>query len=143
MTDGLDTLTRAELALAYAKELLAGFRDDAPTAAEVIGPMPALAVVTDGRAWVAVSQRMADLLGKPPAELLGVAWRDHVHPDDRSASVQAAEDLLQAPEDPGEVVEGEFRNRYIVPTGTVHLYWRWAKASPARPWVIAVAEVVG
>jgi PAS domain-containing protein len=138
-----DTLTRAELALAYAKELLASFREDAPTAAEVIGPMPALAVVTDGRAWVAVSARLADLLGQHPADLLGIAWRDYVHPDDHAASVRAAEDLLRAPEVPGgPVVEGQFVNRYATPGGWTTLHWRWAKASPTRPWVIAIAEIV-
>jgi PAS domain S-box-containing protein len=132
-----DSITRAELALAIAKARLDAFAADQPTAAEVIGPMPALAVVTDGRAWVAVSQRLADLLGKPPEALLGIAWRDLVHPDDRAPSVQAAEDVLR-----GEG-EGEITNRYITDAGEISLRWRWAKASKERPWVIAVAEVVG
>lgn len=134
-----DSLDRAELALAIAKARLDAFAADQPTAAEVIGPMPALAVVTDGRAWVAVSQRLADLLGKDPADLLGIAWRDLVHPDDRDPSVQAAEDVLQGS---GET-EGEIANRYITAGGEISLRWRWAKASRERPWVIAVAEVVG
>ena len=100
--------------------------------------MPALAVVTDGRAWVAVSQRLADLLGKAPEELLGIAWRDLVHPDDRGPSVQAAEHVLRS-EDP---IEGEHTNRYVTPAGIMTLHWRWAKASNERPWVIAVAEIV-
>lgn len=132
-----DTLDRAELSLQYAQALLGQFSADRPTAAEVIGPMPALAVVTDGRAWVAVSQRLADLLGKSPAELLGIAWQDLVHPEDVAASVRAAEGLLRS-----DGTEGEHENRYRFPGGYARLRWRWARASPDRPWVIALAEIV-
>lgn len=76
--------------------------------------MPALAIVTDGMAWVAVSDRLAKFPGRQAEELLGLEW----HPDDRSACVIAARNLLTAP-------EGEHEN--LMPRGMVRLLWRWAK----------------
>lgn len=132
-----DSLTRAQLQLEYARAMLAAFSEAVPTAADVIGPMPALAVVTDGRAWVAVSEDLAALLGRPAAELVGLTWREIVHPDDVTPSVQAAESVLR-----GDAARGEHTNRYLTPAGEISLRWRWAKASSARPWVIALAEIV-
>ena len=138
MTDGLD---KAATELSRSQALLAKFASDQPTAADVIGPMPALAVVTDGRAWVAVSRRFAHLVGREPKDLLGTAWHELVHPDDRASSIEAAEELLDRPDVGGQPTEGEFSNRYLVPDGVVRLRWRWAKASPSRPWVVAIAEI--
>ncbi|MCU1624621.1 MAG: diguanylate cyclase/phosphodiesterase & domain with sensor(s) [Frankiales bacterium] len=74
----------------------------------------ALADLSTG--YVRVNQTYAELVGRPPEDLVGVSFTDVLHPDDRASELTRIEDLLSGRESSLSAEE-----RYVDPAGQV----RW------------------
>jgi diguanylate cyclase (GGDEF)-like protein/PAS domain S-box-containing protein len=74
----------------------------------------ALADLSTG--YVRVNQTYAELVGRPPEDLVGVSFTDVLHPDDRASELTRIEDLLSGRESSLSAEE-----RYVGPAGQV----RW------------------
>lgn len=94
-----------------------------PPLAEVLDLVPdAVCVVNPEGRFLFVSASFQRIFGYAPDEALGLCTFDLVHPDDRAATVDAANQVMA-----GEL-QRHFRNRYIHKDGhTVDIQWsaRW------------------
>jgi diguanylate cyclase (GGDEF)-like protein/PAS domain S-box-containing protein len=72
----------------------------------------ALADLSTG--YVRVNQTYAELVGRPPEDLVGVSFTDVLHPDDRASELTRIEDLLSGRESSLSAEE-----RYVGPAGQV------------------------
>jgi diguanylate cyclase len=94
-----------------------------PPLAEVLDLVPDAVCVVDAEGrFLFVSAAFERIFGYAPAEVLGMRTFDLVHPDDRAATVQAADQVMAG------TLQRHFRNRYIHKHGhTVDIQWsaRW------------------
>ena len=76
-------------------------------------PLLGTALSSPGRGWLAVNDRMCELMGRTREELLQMSWSDVTHPDDLAADVTLFDRVL-AGESNGFTLE----KRYLRPDGT-------------------------
>jgi PAS domain S-box-containing protein len=107
---------RAERKLQESEERFRGVFEHAPSGMCVTG--------LDGR-YLRTNAAFCRMVGYPERELLGTPWVELTHPDDRAASLQMMERLL---EDPAQVDETE--KRYLHSNGTV--VWARIRISQVR-----------
>ena len=108
-----------------------------PPLDEVLDLLPDAVCVVDAQGhFLFVSASFQRILGYAPNEVLGRLAFDLVHPDDRAATMQQAEQVMAG------VLQRHFRNRYIHKDGhSVDIQWsaRWHPEHGVR---IAVAREV-
>ena len=75
-----------------------------------------LALADLSTAYVRVNATYAELLGRPPEDLVGVSFLEVVHPDDRASELRRVDDLLA-----GRAASLETEERYVGPDG--HALW--------------------
>lgn len=94
-----------------------------PPLADVLHLMPDAVCLVDAEGYfLFVSASFEHIFGYTPDEVLGLRTFDLVHPDDRAATVQSANQVMEAG------LQQHFRNRYIHKDGhSVDIQWsaRW------------------
>jgi diguanylate cyclase len=108
-----------------------------PPLAEILDLVPDAVCVVDAEGrFLFVSAAFERIFGYAPAEAIGMRTFDLVHPDDRAATMQAADEVMTG------TLQRHFRNRYIHKDGrTVDIQWsaRWMPGHGVR---IAVGHEV-
>jgi PAS domain S-box-containing protein len=84
-----------------------------------------MAIVGLDGSWVAVNERLCELLGRPARELLELTFQDLTHPDDLDTDLGYATQLLE-----GEIAHYEMEKRYLRPSGEV--VWALLSGSVVR-----------
>jgi diguanylate cyclase (GGDEF)-like protein/PAS domain S-box-containing protein len=75
-----------------------------------------LALADHSTAYVRVNETYAELLGRPPEDLVGVPFTDVLHPDERASELDRIDDLLS-----GRETSLTAEGRYVGPDG--HVLW--------------------
>ena len=77
-------------------------------------PLLGFAITSPEKGWLAVNDRLCDMLGYPRAELLATTWAQLTHPDDLAANVAQFERMLT-----GEVDNYSLEKRYLRKDGAI------------------------